>query len=105
MMGVVRARASRAGLRGLEVRAAYLGHALPSVPDVLEALSEARPEHITDAARPGPPRWGSRPPTHAPPGRPVRALPLLPTHAYHPDTDLPAALPRAPTAPPSPPTR
>jgi sirohydrochlorin ferrochelatase len=74
LMAVVRARASRAGLPGLPVRAAYLGHALPSVPDVLEALCEERP--------PGP--------AHA--RRAVVVLPLLLTAAYHSDTDLPAVL-------------
>jgi sirohydrochlorin ferrochelatase len=63
-MGVVRARAERIGLGGLQVRAAYLGHCLPSVPDVLEALSEPA----------------------------VVVLPLLLTGAYHSDTDLPAVL-------------
>ncbi len=93
LIGVVRARASRAGLRGLRVRVAYLGHALPSVPDVLEALSGAPPEaYITDAARPGPPRWDGRPPGTAPGGHPVVVLPLLLTGAYHSDTDLPAVL-------------
>jgi sirohydrochlorin ferrochelatase len=67
---LVRARADRAGLPGLTVRAAYLGHALPSVPDALKAL------------------YGD--------GR-FRAvvLPLLLTGAYHSDTDLPAVLSEA----------
>src|SRR5258707_12877427 len=71
LMAVVRARARRAGLEGLQVRAAYLGHALPSVADVLEALSEEAPSEeapseetpsewaiapITDALGPGPSR-------------------------------------------------
>jgi sirohydrochlorin ferrochelatase len=74
LMTVVRARAARAGLEGLRVRAAYLGHALPSVPDVLEALCEERP------------------PGHAHGRRAVVVLPLLLTEAYHSDTDLPAVL-------------
>jgi sirohydrochlorin ferrochelatase len=74
LMAVVRARASHSGLPGLPVRAAYLGHALPSVPDVLEALYEERP--------PGP--------AHA--RRAVVVLPLLLTAAYHSDTDLPTVL-------------
>jgi sirohydrochlorin ferrochelatase len=73
LMAVVRARARRAGLPRLPVRAAYLGHALPSVPDVLEALC---------AEPPGP--------AHA--RRAVVVLPLLLTAAYHSDTDLPAVL-------------
>jgi sirohydrochlorin ferrochelatase len=68
LMALVRARASRLGLHGLQVRAAYLGHALPSVPDALEALyGDGR-------------------------GRAAVVLPLLLTEAYHSDTDLPAVL-------------
>jgi len=65
---LMQARAARAGLRGLQVQAAYLGHALPSVPDALEALC-----------------GGGR-------GRAAVVLPLLLTEAYHSDTDLPAVL-------------
>jgi len=64
LMDLVRARAERRGLAGLEVRAAYLGHALPRVPDVLAALDA--PAAVV--------------------------LPLLLTEAYHSDTDLPAVL-------------
>ena len=64
---LVRARARRAGLPGLTVRAAYLGHALPSVPDALEAL------HGDGCSR-------------------AVVLPLLLTEAYHSDTDLPELL-------------
>jgi sirohydrochlorin ferrochelatase len=68
LMALVRARASHLGLRGLQVRAAYLGHALPSVPDALEALyGDGR-------------------------CRAAVVLPLLLTEAYHSDTDLPAVL-------------
>ncbi|HEV2240469.1 MAG TPA: sirohydrochlorin chelatase [Streptosporangiaceae bacterium] len=74
LMDAVQARARRAGLPGLPVRAAYLGHALPSVPDVLEALCEERPPGPADARRA------------------VVVLPLLLTAAYHSDTDLPAVL-------------
>jgi sirohydrochlorin ferrochelatase len=104
-MAVVRARARRAGLEGLQVRAAYLGHALPSVADVLGALSEealseetpseeARSESaiapITDALGPGPSRRRGHPPFNG--RRTVVVLPLLLTPAYHSDTDLPAVL-------------
>ena len=68
LAGLVRARAGRFGLRGLQVRAAYLGHALPSVPDALEALC-------------GDGRC-----------RTAVVLPLLLTEAYHSDADLPAVL-------------
>jgi sirohydrochlorin ferrochelatase len=64
LVDLVRARAGRRGLGNLDARAAYLGHALPRVPDVLEAL---------DAAE-------------------AVVLPLLLTEAYHSDTDLPAVL-------------
>ena len=74
LMAVVSARARRVGLPGLPVQAAFLGHALPSVRDVLEALCEERP--------PGPARAR----------RAVVVLPLLLTAAYHSDTDLPAVL-------------
>ena len=67
LMALVRARAHRSGLTGLQARAAFLGHALPSVPDVIESL----------------PVSGDRS---------VVALPLLLTGAYHSDTDLPAVL-------------
>ena len=70
----VAARASASGLPGLPVRAAYLGHALPSVPAVLESLCPLAAQH-----RAGDPR-------------PVVVLPLLLTPAYHSDTDLPAVL-------------
>lgn len=68
LMALVRARAHRSGLAGLQVRAAFLGHALPSVPDVIQSL-------------PGP--GGDQA---------VVVLPLLLTEAYHSDTDLPAVL-------------
>ncbi len=72
LMSLTAARAGRAGLPGLTVRAAYLGHARPSVADVLEGLAG---------------------PTPGPGGeRPVVVLPLLLTEAYHSDTDLPAVL-------------
>jgi sirohydrochlorin ferrochelatase len=95
LMGVVRARAGRVGLGELQVRAAYLGHALPSVPDVLEALCEPESESITDAAGPVPYGRPGRPPEPVRGERPVVVLPLLLTGAYHSDTDLPAVLSEA----------
>jgi sirohydrochlorin ferrochelatase len=74
LIGVVRARASCAGLRGLQVQAAYLGHALPSVPDVLEALH------------------GTETPCGYDGEQAAVVLPLLLTGAYHSGTDLPAVL-------------
>jgi sirohydrochlorin ferrochelatase len=91
LLALVRAAAGRAGLPGLQVRAAYLGHALPSVPDVLTALSDCEQKYITDGAHPGPSRRPGRP-EPVPGERPVVILPLLLTGAYHSDSDLPAVL-------------
>jgi|HubBroStandDraft_4_1064222.scaffolds.fasta_scaffold32403_2 sirohydrochlorin ferrochelatase len=77
LMALTAARAARAGLPGLLVRAAFLGHALPRLPDVLEAL-DGRPA----AAGPAGPRGR----------RAAVVLPLLLTGAYHSDTDLPEVL-------------
>jgi sirohydrochlorin ferrochelatase len=60
----VRGQAAGRGLAGLDVTAAYLGHAAPSVGQVLGGL----------------------------PRGPVVVLPLLLTDAYHSKTDIPAAL-------------
>jgi len=81
-------RARRCGLHGLQARAAFLGHALPSVPDALEALCAQAP-----GPPPGRPGGGAR--RVAPPGQHVIVLPLLLTAAYHSDTDLPALLAQA----------
>jgi len=67
LVGIVAGRAQLAGLPSLQARAAYLGHALPSVPAVLESLGGSGE-------------------------RAVAVLPLLLTPAYHSDTDLPAVL-------------
>jgi sirohydrochlorin ferrochelatase len=86
LMSLTAARAARAGLPGLTVRAAYLGHARPSVADVLDGLAGPTP-------RPGGALDGLAGPTPGPGGeRPVVVLPLLLTEAYHSDTDLPAVL-------------
>jgi sirohydrochlorin ferrochelatase len=82
LLTVVRTRAAGVGLPGLQVRAAYLGHALPSVLDVLEAL----------APGPGSPAQDGRPPGSARGEHPVVVLPLLLTGAFHSDTDLPGVL-------------
>jgi sirohydrochlorin ferrochelatase len=78
LMGLVRARAAAAGLPGLQSQAAYLGHALPSVPDALAALC---PTVCSDQ----PERYA----------RTTVVLPLLLTAAYHSDADLPAMLGQA----------
>jgi sirohydrochlorin ferrochelatase len=64
LLDLVRARAARHGLAGLQVSSAYLGHAAPSPGQVLDALR----------------------------GGPVVVLPLLLTGAYHSKTDIPAVL-------------
>ena len=64
LLALVRERAEQVGLGGLRVSAAYLGHAAPSLGQVLGAL----------------------------PGGPVVVLPLLLTDAYHSKTDIPALL-------------
>jgi len=69
---------TRAGALGLDARAAFLGHALPSVPDVLDAV------------------YGSLPHDHPERDAPTAVvLPLLLTAAYHSDADLPALLGKA----------
>jgi len=85
LMDLVRERARRSGLHGLDARAAFLGHALPSVPDALEALCAHAPGH--PPGRPGGVLRGV-----VPTGRHVVVLPLLLTGAYHSDSDLPALL-------------
>jgi sirohydrochlorin ferrochelatase len=54
---------------GLEVRTAYLGHALPSLPQVMTTIR---------------------------PGRPVTVIPLLLTAAYHSKAGIPSILARCP---------
>ncbi len=71
LLGRVRVRAARAGYPGLDVRAAYLGHAAPSIGQALGALD----------------------------GEGV-VLPLLLTAAYHSKTDIPKALREARAAQP-----
>jgi sirohydrochlorin ferrochelatase len=67
LMDVAADRARTTGLSGLRAQAAYLSHALPPVPAILESLSaDGHPD--------------------------VVVLPLLLTPAYHSDTDLPAIL-------------
>jgi len=114
LMDLTAARAARAGLPGLTVRAAYLGHARPSVAAVLEGLAGPTPRPggaleglagptprpggaLEGLAGPTPGRGGALEglagPTPGPGGeRPVVVLPLLLTEAYHSDTDLPAVL-------------
>jgi len=68
LMAMVAGRAERRGLRAPDLRTAYLGHALPSLPVVLTTIEA---------------------------GRQVRVLPLLLTEAYHSKTDIPRLLANA----------
>jgi len=72
LTGLVREMAAGCGLPALDARTAYLGHAPPSVAQVLSALAGAA----------------------APPRR-VVVLPLLLTAAYHSEVDLPALVDEA----------
>jgi sirohydrochlorin ferrochelatase len=68
LMTIVAERAARRGLGAPDVRTAYLGHAPPSLPQVMSTIEA---------------------------GRPVRVLPLLLTAAYHSKADIPRLLSRA----------
>jgi sirohydrochlorin ferrochelatase len=72
LIGLARARAAAHGWPGLDVRAAFLGHAPPSAAQVLGALADSAPD---DARSPS-----------------VVVLPLLLTAAYHSGTDIPGTL-------------
>ena len=78
LMRLVRDLAAGSGLPGLDARTAYLGHAPPSVSQVLGAVDG---------------------PGTGPDGR-VVVLPLLLTAAYHSDVDLPELLTEARAAMP-----
>ena len=71
LMPLVARRASERGLRVPDLRVAYLGHAAPSVPQVMRTFG---------------------------PDTQVTVLPLLLTAAYHSKTDIPRVLARAGTA-------
>jgi len=62
LMTIVAERAARRGLGAPDMRTAYLGHAPPSLPQVMSTIET---------------------------GRPVRVLPLLLTAAYHSKADIP----------------
>ncbi len=68
LVPLVAARAAARGLSVPELRVAYLGHAAPSLPQVMRAFG---------------------------PDAPVTVLPLLLTAAYHSKTDIPRVLARA----------
>ena len=67
LMSVVAERAARRGLGAPDLRTAYLGHAPPSLPQVMSTIEA---------------------------GRRVRVLPLLLTAAYHSKADIPRLLTR-----------
>src|SRR6185437_11423387 len=77
LLSVVRARAARRGVRGLDARAAFLDHCAPSLPQVLGSLPAAS----------DPRTWG-----------PAVVVPLLLTAAYHSKADIPAQLAAAAAA-------
>jgi sirohydrochlorin ferrochelatase len=79
LLSVVRARAARRGIRGLDVRAAFLDHCAPSLPQVLGSVPAA-----SDSRTRGP----------------AVVLPLLLTAAYHSKADIPAQLAAAAAAHP-----
>jgi sirohydrochlorin ferrochelatase len=68
LMAMVAERAARRGLGAPDLRTAYLGHAPPSLPQVMSTIEA---------------------------GRRVRVLPLLLTAAYHAKADIPRLLTRA----------
>jgi sirohydrochlorin ferrochelatase len=81
LLSVVRARADRHGLGGLDVRAAFLDHCAPSLPQVLGSL-------------PADPLSAD--------GSQAVVVPLLLTAAYHSKADIPAQLAAAAAARPGP---
>lgn len=86
LLALVRSRAASRGLAGLDVRAAFLDHAAPSVRQVLSAVASC----------------GERQPGDAQPGDGPSAgvvlVPLLLTAAYHSKTDIPAHIASAAAA-------
>jgi sirohydrochlorin ferrochelatase len=80
LLSVVRARATRRGLGGLDVRAGFLDHCAPSLPQVLGSVPA---DAATDSGT-----------------RPAVVVPLLLTAAYHSKADIPAQLAAAAAAHP-----
>jgi sirohydrochlorin ferrochelatase len=79
LLSAVRARAPRRGLPGLDVRAAFLDHCAPSLPQVLGSVPAASESQA----------WA-----------PAVVVPLLLTAAYHSKADIPAQLAGAAAARP-----
>jgi len=91
LMELVREMAGLRGLPALDARTAYLGHAPPSVRQVLGALAGAEPASTVT----GPAHAVTEAASAAAAPRPVVVLPLLLTAAYHSEVDLPALLDEA----------
>jgi sirohydrochlorin ferrochelatase len=92
LMGLVRGLAGRNGWPEPDIRTAFLGHAPPSVGQVLSALAGTQDVCVRTHTLPGSPDLCVR--THRLPGA-VVVLPLLLTAAYHSEVDLPALLAEA----------
>jgi sirohydrochlorin ferrochelatase len=92
-MGLVRGLAGRNGWPEPDIRTAFLGHAPPSVGQVLGALAGAGADRSALAGA------GADRSAQAPPQAAV-VLPLLLTAAYHSEVDLPALLAEASAARP-----
>ena len=84
LLGVVAARAADAGGRGVDVRAAFLDHCAPSLPQVLGALGGGRARPLERAEASGKTQ--------------CIVVPLLLTAAYHSKSDIPAQLAAATSA-------
>jgi sirohydrochlorin ferrochelatase len=80
LLEVVAARAARAGRDGVDVRAAFLDHCAPSLPQTLGALGGLNRDSDAD-----PDDDGGRAPSCV-------VVPLLLTAAYHSKSDIPAQL-------------
>jgi sirohydrochlorin ferrochelatase len=76
LMAMAADRATRRGLRAPDLRTAYLGHAPPSLPQVMSTIDAGRRAQIPKEAQE------------------VRVLPLLLTAAYHSKSDIPCLLTR-----------
>jgi sirohydrochlorin ferrochelatase len=87
LLGVVAARAAGAGGGGVDVRAAFLDHCAPSLPQVLGALGG----DVGGGDGRGAPLGGGR-------ARSCIVVPLLLTAAYHSKSDIPAQLAAATSA-------
>jgi sirohydrochlorin ferrochelatase len=98
LVSLARARAAERDGAELDARAAFLGHAAPSVSQVLAALAGGAPARSI-AARDRE-AAGARRPSEPVRGHGVIVLPLLLTAAFHSGTDIPAALREAAAAHP-----